>query len=759
MKRLITILTIVSLVVSLQFFFSVNAQEKTKSGNVGFEANNIPFLNIHFVEEFFRFQWDEVPWRHRAEQSATFRRLDVKLVIVCTTEKGVKHFSLRDFWRDILKETGAKRNDVINRVTDYLYEFGFNITGIPQFIANNVEYVYWKLEGANFDVSKIELEEVEVFEQNVTVPELHLYNATRWYNITRLHLPSNLVLSYEDLWQYGYSVKHPNKTVTVVEGVKGKTDWNLDPIVYSSDIITVTGYSEGSECDFNELWEADKNGTFVLDDRDNITSSDGSDVAVDYPLRPTDEKVLGGSNIEDLYLNVTNWVNMSSTTIMVKGTNREDVSQVEYLAISNSSYHSNNGIFGTVKYYKTVTHTKVTTFGNASNNGSYDYDMTQGQWGVVWKTGTSQFMFDCKIEIGNGSTATWFADSGKQVFFSSSTFSANWATAILTYRYAYVTFGELKDTSTKATKNGIQFTWDSPVGWWGNYLINTGGSYNLHNRHLYLYSCSFKGETDGNSIAVKFSGGDHRLWNVLIISASLVPNPFPAVGCSIDIYNVIGTVGASFQLYGSATMDKLTIVGTPYLFWTQQSGTFTIENVHAKNMTNMGTFGTNWYGTATLINVDSNTWTFSWAADSTGEVYRQYEFDLTVTFENGTAIQNANVTLSYYGQAGGTVGSWLTPANGSIPQQTLSMGFYNQTGADTIYNYNPYNLTVIKDGYQTYSNNFTLSEQTDWTVALQEEGEQFWDFVTPLAISGVFVFFGVLGLTVYVKKGKQNANH
>ena len=230
----------------------VQAQDEP-SGNISFEPNTVELLEISFVEEFFRFKWDEVPWRHRAEPSPTFRQLDVKLVIVYTTEKGVKHFSLRDFWRDVLKDTGAKRNDVVNRVTDYLYEFGFNITGIPQVIANNVEYVYWKFEGANFDVSKVELEEIETFEED--------------HNITRVHLPSNIVLSYEDLWTYGYTVEHVNKTHTRVEGVKGETSWNLDPIVYSVNTVTVTGYTEGAPCNFTSLWLADKAGNYSLQDR------------------------------------------------------------------------------------------------------------------------------------------------------------------------------------------------------------------------------------------------------------------------------------------------------------------------------------------------------------------------------------------------------------------------------------------------------------------------------------------------------------
>ena len=50
------------------------------------------------------------------------------------------------------------------------------------------------------------------------------------------------------------------------------------------------------------------------------------------------------------------------------------------------------------------------------------------------------------------------------------------------------------------------------------------------------------------------------------------------------------------------------------------------------------------------------------------------------------------------------------------------MGFYNQTGANTIYDYNPYHLEITNaTGYQDYSGNFTLSEKTSWEISLQTE--------------------------------------
>ena len=64
------------------------------------------------------------------------------------------------------------------------------------------------------------------------------------------------------------------------------------------------------------------------------------------------------------------------------------------------------------------------------------------------------------------------------------------------------------------------------------------------------------------------------------------------------------------------------------------------------------------------------------------------------------------------------MGPWLTDTDGEIPQQTVTAGFYNQTGGNTIYSYNPYQIDITKDGYITYSRNFTQLEEKSWNIAL-----------------------------------------
>ena len=633
-KKKLTIFLLAFILVSFCFFsVPIQTQEVPENGNIGFESNNIPFLDIHFVEEFFRFKWDEVPWRYRAIPSPTFRQLDVKLVIVYTTDKGVKHFSLKDFWRDVLKPQGAKRSDVINQVTDALYEFGFNVSNIPLFVANNVEYVYWKLEGANFDMNRIELEEVEMFEENVTIPELHLYNATRWYNVTRLHLPSNLVLSYEDLWKYGYVVTQPNKTHAIVENIKGKTSWNLDPITYSAPTITVTGFTSSVPCTFWGLWNASYvNGWNVVNK--NLTLD-----PADYPNYP-------------------------------------------------------------------------------------------------------QFMFDARLVIGDGNTATWFADNSKQITLNNGVKTAVDQRFIDVRNNAKATFGALHNLATKRTRYGIDFI-DLTSAYYGWILYPQSDS-----AIIYIYSCSFRSVAD-----CRFVG--QRMWNVIADWQTHVH--FPTLTTS-DVNNLIvsGTYHGIRSPRVGTTINNLFITAISNAIWLHlYAGT--IKNVWQRGSTYDVRVDTTGANNHYLINVDAGRdWLLNWVGTNTGKVFRQYEFDLRMIYENGTAMQGANATLVKYTSPITNVGSWLTPANGSIPQQTLTKCWYNQTYGDVAQEDMQFGLTIMKDGYQTYIGNFTLEDKTDWTLVLQEKGEKeyVWDFVTPLAISSLFMVLGTLGLVAYVKKGK-----
>lgn len=76
------------------------------------------------------------------------------------------------------------------------------------------------------------------------------------------------------------------------------------------------------------------------------------------------------------------------------------------------------------------------------------------------------------------------------------------------------------------------------------------------------------------------------------------------------------------------------------------------------------------------------------------------------------------------------------------------MGFYNQTGGNSLYDYNPYNITITKGGYTTYTTQFTFDEQTDWTITLTPEVQQYPAYYWAVAI-------GIIAIVAFVLYGKE----
>jgi hypothetical protein len=208
-----------------------------------------------------------------------------------------------------------------------------------------------------------------------------------------------------------------------------------------TNIITVTGYTAGVPCTFTDIYNADKAGTLSLHARAGIVGVDGASVAVDRAERPADYVVLGGAS-NDLYIVVTNW-NGTNATIRITGTDRDGAAQTEDIVVNA------NGTYNTTKWFKTITHTQVTAFAAVT----FDYDLSQGQWGVVWRQSTIQFLLQCILVIGDGSIVTHLTTIKEQITFETSGCGAG---ACILDVYANATFisGELIDATKQQGKNG-----------------------------------------------------------------------------------------------------------------------------------------------------------------------------------------------------------------------------------------------------------------------------------------------------------------
>ena len=367
------------------------------------------------------------------------------------------------------------------------------------------------------------------------------------------------------------------------------------------------------------------------------------------------------------------------------------------------------------------------TGSTATFAGWYSADVAGG-WGTIGRTSTSQYyLVPAKLEIvyfGDGSTTTVFSDSRVQVDVVG---VVSWTVK----NNATLQLGRLIDLSKKEVDRTVQ-------------IINNYQIYAQSGSTLYLYGVSVR---FGQVIAQ----GANRIWGCQFDTVTLSPK-------NTDMYNcILGTTyfkGSEYEVSGTT---DLTNGFAAYLLSITQNYNFSISNVNFKGSSGIvSTFNSyTWTGQANLINVISDTWAISWLGISDkGKVWRKYTFSLTVTYPNGTAIPNASVTLTYSGQGGGTVGSWLTNSTGQISTKTLTMGFYNQTGGNTIYDYNPYKLEITSS-YGNYTKEWTLNEKTSWEIAVTVSNpatEETWGLPLTLA----FVLIGCIVTGAYFISTKKD---
>ena len=134
------------------------------------------------------------------------------------------------------------------------------------------------------------------------------------------------------------------------------------------------------------------------------------------------------------------------------------------------------------------------------------------------------------------------------------------------------------------------------------------------------------------------------------------------------------------------------------------------------------------YSTAelTLTDVDYNLSLVDLYLNSLGAtLLEKHRIDLKIIDEDNNPIENASVLLYY--NNGSLAFNETTNSNGEITQQKVLtlMGVSGTTIRHNLYEnettiYSPFNLIISKDNYETYSMNFTIDKQIDYTINLED---------------------------------------
>lgn len=368
----------------------------------------------------------------------------------------------------------------------------------------------------------------------------------------------------------------------------------------------------------------------------------------------------------------------------------------------------------------------------------YNADVAGGWGGQVVLQGVNQFQIDCRLVLGNGSAATYFTDTGKQVTWLASAVSGNYQRLITITSGAVLTLGVLNSAVNKGTSKGVSIqSYDT------NYcvMIDASGSTSVVN----LYSCSFAKVSDNDGyLGGTATGASITAYNCLFSRVILWSQNVP-------VWNVYNGYCALQGLDSSTgTFNGFTVQSSTYAF--TYSGSYissdlTVTNAVTRNCTK--TFDLSGVGAydINMVDPDFDAWAFTWSGTNTATVNRQYSFNLFVL--NGALtdfVEDANVTLSH---DGAVVGSWLTNSTGQVDTQILTYGFYNQTGGDTMYGGTAWTLTITHPDWETYTSAFYPYSKIEWSISMQDTTTTNNNMLLAGLMVGTLCFAGFI---VYIKR-------
>ena len=339
----------------------------------------------------------------------------------------------------------------------------------------------------------------------------------------------------------------------------------------------------------------------------------------------------------------------------------------------------------------------------------YNADVS-GAWGKVTRQCTNQYCIQAKLQIGDGSTATWFADENQQIVIPTGVVTGSgWGVLWVKKANANFRLGKCTNATKQLTESGCQIWVTRDTAGAMSILDgeNSSGNVEVYSSQIYFGQAAQKGRFY-RCVNGKFWGNNFDN-KVQIASAT-----------GLDVYNNDHFNEYSGLYAVGGVFDLLRFYKTTYITNLDPtlSADVTIKNVVAKE----NTYVARGYSTAynlTMINFDVETWAFTYSS-YTGKFYRQYEFDLKVIDKDNVAINGATVKI--WDKDSNLVVDTTTNASGVIATQTITRGYYNQANSNTLQEASPHLIKIEKAGYTTYEADFTLEDKTDWLIALQVSG-------------------------------------
>jgi hypothetical protein len=457
-----------------------------------------------------------------------------------------------------------------------------------------------------------------------------------------------------------------------------------------ANTVTVVGGTSGSPADFASFVAADRANAATL----LAAQAPGADIPLLYQVRPVELLAipltfeLAGTNAG------------AGDRIDLNGTDWRGAPQTESLDVSGG-----DGTYITAKYWRTVT--GFTTYGFDTGTVT----VTQPIWGVIWDKGKGQYQLDCIFDAGDGSTATYFGDTSKEIVLNVSAVNQ-----IAVNNNGILRLGELLDAATRTGRHGCT-------------LLNIASNVNrlitaANLSEIYFYETIFASIAGSPMIEVKNSTKG-QIYDCITDTLC-----FRYGGPDLDINNLYTHGGTySYQYPGGANISNFRFNNVTSGIAIYSSYPITLKGAVGQVSGNYELYWINYTGNGFLINCDfgRNDWRnyYNGGAANTGNIYRQYTFNLHLTDKDGNNISGAAVVLK--DKDSDEVINTNTAADGTITFSGEDGSPEDNTVTHTLYHYDgggisdyrgPWTLTISAPGYQDYQDVITIDRKMDLEVAL-----------------------------------------
>ena len=300
------------------------------------------------------------------------------------------------------------------------------------------------------------------------------------------------------------------------------------------------------------------------------------------------------------------------------------------------------------------------------------------------------YVFRAKLQIGDGSTWTYFADQEKTIIFTSDVVLDYHERAIYVTRHAYFWIGE-GDEDTRTGHRGCVFDGrDMTLNSWCGFIDADSES------DVRLYGCVFLAERYASLIAIiNLRGNIARVWSCFIEGGGTGVYPTDNLDMNdVEIIDCSFGIGYGYQPAYPFTNIVVMYSGSAGVYFYADQAYNLFNTRFAKNHTTIHTWDLR--TTARLTDCEADVWSIDWGGSPTADakVERAYTFKVKVTDKDGNPIDGALVEL--YDKNGNLVFRELTNANGEISEHSIVSITYTPT--ETIDN-NPYTVKISKDGY------------------------------------------------------------